>query len=270
LRRSFIIWTIAAFIDLYVAPCACLFIWQRKFIYFPNQQRPSLAQVDAPGVREVTLTSSDGLRLLAWYVPAGPTRPTVLYFHGNGGNIGDRAVHISAFAKAGYGFLIPEYRGYGGNPGRPSEQAFFADADTALEFLHAQGLNDPQIIVYGESLGTGVAVHVAVAHPVAALVLEAPYTSLTKMAALRFPYMPTKLLLLDKFDSLARIDRVKAPILILQGDHDTTGPPALGQALFRAAPQPKEIWVASGGGHSNLLDFGAGNVVFDFLDRYLQ
>ncbi len=267
---SFVIWTVIILVGVYVALAACLFIWQRKFIYFPDKQRPELSEVNVSGLREVTLTTFDGLRLLAWYVPAMPGRPTVLYFHGNAGNIGDRAAHISIFAQAGYGFFIPEYRGYGGNPGSPDENDFFADANTALEFLHTQGVDDAHTVVYGESLGTGVAAYIAASHPIAALILEAPYTSLTAIAAERFPFMQTQFLLKDKFDSLARIDRVKAPILILQGDHDTTVPPALGKALFEAAAQPKEFWVAPGGGHSNLLDFGAGKVALDFLNLHLQ
>jgi fermentation-respiration switch protein FrsA (DUF1100 family) len=122
-------------------------------------------------------------------------------------------------------------------------------------------------VVYGESLGTGVATRVASEHPAAALVLEAPYTSMAAMAATQFPYFPVRLMLKDRFDSLSRIARVRAPILIMQGELDQIVPPALGRELFAAAPEPKEFWSVPDGGHDDLFDFGADEAVLDFLQR---
>jgi fermentation-respiration switch protein FrsA (DUF1100 family) len=220
-------------------------------------------------LREVTLATPDGLALLAWFAPPADGKPVALYFHGNAGNLQDRANRIRAFTQAGYGVLIPEYRGYGGNPGTPNETAFFEDARIALEYLHTQGFDDARVVIFGESLGTGVAVATAAGRSVAALVLEAPYTTLAVMTALRFPYLPTGLMLEDRFDSLSRIGQVRAPILIMQGDQDSVVPPSLGQALYAAAPNPKELWVAKGGGHADLMQFGSKETVLNFLSRVL-
>jgi fermentation-respiration switch protein FrsA (DUF1100 family) len=191
----------------------------------------------------------------------------LLYFHGNGGHIGYRRYRLSRFAAAGYGILIPEYRGYGGNEGRPSESAFFADSDVAMAFLEKEGLSPDRIVVYGESLGTGVATRVASEHQVAALVLEAPYTSITAMAGTQFPYLPVSLMLKDRFDSLSRIAKVRAPILVMQGGRDQVVPPVLGRELFAAAPEPKEFWSTPDGGHDDLFDFGADAAAIDFIER---
>ncbi len=256
-------------IGVYLALTAFVYVQQRTFIYYPDRQRPNIAAVELPTLREVMLSTMDGLQLLGWFAPPVGEQPVVLYFHGNAGNLQDRAARIRAFAGAGYGVLIPEYRGYGGNPGTPSEEGFFADARVALDYLHHQGFDSTRIVVFGESLGTGVAVALAAHHAVAALVLEAPYTTLAVLAAMRFPYLPTGWLLKDRFDSLSRIAEVHAPILIMQGDRDTVVPPALGQALYAAAMNPKELWIAKGGGHADLMQFGSREAVLDFLKRVL-
>lgn len=247
----------------YLGVAGLLYAYQRDFLYFPDNRRP-LAQGN---VTEIELTTRDGLKLLAWYVPPQEGKPVLLYFHGNGGNISNRTSRLSRFADAGFGVLMPEYRGYGGNPGRPSEVSLHSDAAAAVTFLESQRIALDRIIVYGESLGTGVATRVASEQQVAALVLEAPYTSITAMAAAQFPFLPVRLMLHDQFDSLSRIAQVRAPILIMQGDRDAVVPPALGRELFAAAPEPKEFWSSPEGGHDDLFDFGAADVVLDFLSR---
>ena len=252
---------------LYLVVAGLLYAYQRDFLYFPDVQRPVATPTSVPTFREVELVTADGLRLLAWYVPPPEGRPVLLYFHGNGGHLGYRSYRLSRFAAAGYGVLMPEYRGYGGNGGQPSEAAFFADADVAMAFIRNEGLSPDRIVVYGESLGTGVATRVASEHEIAALVLEAPYTSIAAMAGAQFPCFPVSLMLKDRFDSLSRIGRVKAPILIMQGERDRVVPPALGRQLFAAAPEPKEFWSTPDGGHDDLFDFGADKAAIDFIDR---
>ncbi len=228
-----------------------------------------MARVGVASLREVTLATADGLRLLAWYVPPPPDRPVLAYFHGNGGNLSNRAARVRMFAAARHGLLMVEYRGYGGNAGHPGETGFASDARAAMEFLAAQGFGADRLVVYGESIGTGVATRVAGEQAVAALVLESPYTSITALAGRRYFFLPVRWLVRDPFDSLSRIGRVQAPILMLQGDRDTIVPPGLGRELFEAAPEPKQIWSAPDGGHENLMDVGAGQVVIDFIDRWL-
>jgi uncharacterized protein len=260
-------WVALFSLGLYLGVAGLLYAYQRDFLYYPDTRRPVGVLAGVASLREVEIVTSDGLQLLAWYVPPPQGRPVVLYFHGNGGNISNRAFKLSRFTDGGFGVLMPEYRGYGGNAGQPSEVGFTADAEAALTFLEKESIASNRIIVYGESLGTGVATRVASEHDVAALVLEAPYTSITAMAAAQFPFLPVRLMLHDRFDSLSRITQVRAPILIMQGAHDQVVPPALGRELFAAAPEPKEFWATPEGGHDDLFDFGAAEAVLDFLSR---
>lgn len=262
-----VMWIAFVLGGLYLGVAGLLYAYQRDFLYFPDAQRPVATPANVPTFKEVELVTADGLRLLAWYVPPPEGRPVLLYFHGNGGHLGYRWYRLSRFAAAGYGVLMPEYRGYGGNEGQPSEAAFFADSHVAMAFLQKEGFSPDRIVVYGESLGTGVAAQVASEHEVAALVLEAPYTSITAMAARQFPFLPVSLLLKDRFDSRSRITRVRAPILIMLGERDQIVPPALGQELFAVAPEPKEFWSSPDGGHDDLFSFGADEVAIDFLQR---
>lgn len=267
-RWGFFGMLLALVVVLYLALAAYLYVRQRAFIYFPDVRRPVAADTHIQGLREVVLTATDGLHLLAWYVPPAPGGSTVLYFHGNGGNIADRAQRLAMFVNAGYGVLMPEYRGYGGNPGAPSEEALLRDAQVALEFLHDQSLDDMAIVIYGESLGSGVAVAVAGGRPLQALILDAPYTSIGAIAAKQFFYMPVSWMLKDTFDSLSRITDVRAPLLVIQGARDGVIPPALGRQLFDKASEPKALWTDPEGNHSDLLERGGLKVVLDFLAQH--
>ena len=247
-----------------------LYLFQRQLLYFPDKAHPELLGLEKLGVREVTLTTEDGLSLLSWYLPARPERPVIAYFHGNGGHIGYRAERLLRFARQGYGGLMAEYRGYGGNPGTPSEAGFYADGRAALGFLDREGVAPNRLVLYGESLGSGVAVALAVQHDIAALVLEAPFTSVAEVAQCHFPYVPASRMVTDRFDSLSRIGNVKAPILVLHGERDRVVPLRFGHALFDAASEPKEFWTAPAAGHENLTQYGAFEAVADFLNRWVH
>lgn len=264
------IWLFAVPLAVYLAALTGLFVFQRSLLYFPDRSRPSLAELGPLGVREVSLTTADGLSLLSWYLAPRPGRPVVLYFHGNGGNIGYRANRMRRFAGEGYGVLMLEYRGYGGNPGAPTETGLFADAGAALDFLQHEGIEADRLVVYGESLGSGVAVHIAAQHRVGAVILESPFTSIAAVAQYHYPYVPAAALIWDRYDSLARIGRVTAPMLFLGGGRDVIVPPRFSRTLYEAAPEPKESWVAPDAGHVNLDGFGALDAVIPFIERHLH
>jgi len=246
-----------------------LYLFQRQLLYFPDKAHPELLGLEKLGVREVTLTTEDGLSLLSWYLPARPERPVIAYFHGNGGHIGYRAERLLRFAREGYGVLMAEYRGYGGNPGAPSETGFYADGRAALAFLEREGVTPNRLVLYGESLGSGVAVALAVQHDIAALVLEAPFTSVAEVAQCHFPYVPASRMVTDRFDSLSRIAKVRAPMLILHGERDRVVPIRFGRALLDAASEPKEGWFAPEAGHEDLARYGSLDVVVAFIERRL-
>ena len=244
-----------------------LYVFQRQLLYFPDLEHPELGDLAALGVREVSLRTVDELSLLSWYLPPSDGRPVIAYFHGNGGHIGYRTERLRWFARAGYGVLMAEYRGYGGNPGTPTESGLLADGIAALDFLGGAGITPNRLVIYGESLGSGVAVPLAVRREVAALILEAPFTSVAEVAQYHYSFIPASTLVRDRFDSRVSIGHLKAPILVLHGERDRIVPLRFGRALFDAAPEPKELWVAREAGHEDLVRYGAFEAVLDFLRR---
>jgi uncharacterized protein len=254
----------------YAAMVGGLFFFQRQLLYIPDRTRPELGGLAQLGVREVTITTEDGLSLLSWYLPSRPGRPVIAYFHGNGGHIGYRVERLLRFAQEGFGVLMLEYRGYGGNPGTPTETGFYTDARAALDFLGREGVAPHRLVLYGESLGSAVAVPVAAQNEVAAVVLEAPLTSVAEVAQCHFPYVPATLLVVDRFDALSRIGQVRAPILVMHGERDRVVPVRYGRALFNAAPEPKEGWFVPEAGHENLARYGGLDVAVAFINRRLS
>ena len=256
----------------YLMLVAGLYVVQRQLLYLPDRSIPSPTASGVPEMGEVTLQTDDGLRLVAWYRPAAQRRATILYLHGNGGHIGYRGERVRPFIDGGFGVLLMEYRGYGGNPGRPDEAGLMSDARAAFAFLGTAGVWPAETVLYGESLGSTVAVTVAAeraagGQPVAALVLEAPLSSVSDVAAYHYPWMPVRWLLKDRFEAEARIADVGAPVLIVHGDADKIVPIPYGRALFEAAQEPKEAAWIQGGGHENLAQFGLSRMVLSFLDR---
>jgi len=253
-----------------------LYVFQRRLLYFPDTSVPDLAGSGLVGVEEVWLETDDGGHLLSWYSDPGPGMPTVLYFHGNAGHIGYRVEKIRPFLDAGYGVLLAGYRGYGGNPGTPSEQGLFADARAAVNFLKRRGLSVANLVVYGESLGSAVATRMAAelatqtaegGGAVMALILEAPFTSAAEAASHFFSAIPVKWLLRDRFDSGSIIGQVGTPVFILHGDSDRIMPIHFGKKLYGLASSPKDcLWVA-GAGHNDLFEHGAAKAVLEFIAR---
>jgi fermentation-respiration switch protein FrsA (DUF1100 family) len=254
---------------IYLAVLVLLFFVQRSLLFVPSRQRPDLGQAGlGPAMRPIEIVTADGLPLLAWYQPpASNPGALLLYLHGNAGHIGHRGDRVRPYLDAGFGVLLAEYRGYGGNPGQPSESGFYHDTRAALDFLAQQGVTAERIVLYGESLGTGVAVQMAVERGCAALVLEAPYTSVAAVAQGRYWMFPVRHLVLDKFDSLSKIGSVGCPLLIMHGERDRIIPIRYGRQLFEAASDPKEAkWFAEGN-HTNFDELGGPAAVLEFLRR---
>jgi len=200
-------WLVGIPLIAYLAVLSSLYVFQRQLLYFPDKSRPQLADLAQLGVREIGLTTADRLSLFSWYLPPLDGRPVIFYLHGNGGNIGYRGDRMRRFAREGYGVLMLEYRGYGGNPGTPTEAGLYDDARAGLEFLQREGITADRLVLYGESLGSGVAVHLAARRPVAALILESPFTSVAAVAQYHYPYVPAALMIWDRYDSLSRMGR---------------------------------------------------------------
>ena len=248
---------------VYIGVVAFLFFTQRSLIYFPDKNRPRMIE----GAEIVSVRTSDGLNLESWYFPPKDDKTiTIVYFHGNAGNYSHRLPKVRGYLRLGYGVLLAEYRGYGGNPGGPSEQGFYADGRAYIDWLKREKKPE-KIVIYGESIGSGTAVQMATEYDVSGLVLETPFTSLVDIAAAQYFFVPVRYLLQDRFDNIGKITKVKAPKLVLHGLKDGTIPYASGRSLFDAAPEPKNFVDFPDGGHNNLYDFAAADYVIEFLNR---
>lgn len=254
----------------YLAVLVLLFAVQRKIIFNPSPERPGLIEAGAPaGMREVTLASSDGLNISSWYLPPNRADGQVIaYFHGNAGHHGDRVPRILPYAAKGYGALLVGYRGYGGNPGTPTEDGLYADARAALNFLQEQGVKPDQLIFFGESLGAAIATQMALERPAKALILEAPFASILHSARQRYKFFVFDLLVQDKFDTLSKIARVAKPLLIIHGGLDRTTPAHFGRMLFAAAKEPKQGFFPPAAGHNDLMQHGMAERAMAFMAAF--
>lgn len=243
-----------------------VYLEQRGLIYHPRSGDMSPKVWGLKQVRLVTIQTSDGLSLKAWYSPAKNNKPTILYLHGNYGHLGHRAGRIKPYIKAGFGVLLLSYRGFSGNKGQPTEQGLYLDARAAIQYLNLQGVSSNCIVLLGESLGTGVAVKMAEESQVGAVILRSPYTSLVEVAKNRYPIFPVSLMLKDRFESIKRIKNVYAPALFIHGKKDRVIPLSQGEALYLAANEPKVFKLYPRAGHNNLPSLGPE--VIGFLKKY--
>jgi uncharacterized protein len=229
----------------------------RYLMYWPDRQRTPPEAANLSNVTEAELVTPDGETLVVWRTPAKPNQPTLLYFHGNGEHLAYRAERIRQFQSVGYGVYMLAYRGFSGSTGKPTERANVADALLAYDTLRAEGLPARDIVLYGESLGTGVATQIAVQRPARGLILEAPFLSLVHTWQQFAPYLPISTIFTDRYESFAVIGQVTMPILIFNGDQDRLIWPRQPRALFDLANAPKTHVILPGAGHNNLFGHGA-------------
>ena len=249
---------------------AALWLFQRNLLYMAPRNPPG---PPPPGYSAVSLTTEDGLLLLAWYRPAMPGRPTIVFYSAQGANLPASADWTQGFAGAGMGLLLVSFRGFDGNPGSPTEEGLYRDGRAALAWLAGRSVDRP--VLMGLSLGTGTAARMALeaatrpanfpaaSHPLA-LVLLAPYRSITELAAARYPFAPVRLLIKDRFDTESIIGGIHMPLLIAHGDADEQIPFAHGEAVFAAAPKPKLFLTLQSAGHNFPAD-----LILPELERFL-
>ncbi len=254
---------------LYIGVIVIMTIFQRQLLYLPNKDIGTPEQYGLSGFSEESIKTSDNVTIQTWFRPAKEKLPTILYFHGNASHIGNRAGIYSALAGKGFGVLAVSYRGYGKSEGTPNEQGLYNDGRAAIKFL-TTNKNIPlnNIIIYGESLGTGVSTQMASEYKVGAVVLQAPYTSVSGRAAEIYFFIPVKLVMADHFDSLSKIDKITSPLLIVHGEMDETIPIRHGKTLLEAANQPKEATFFPDVGHNNFDSATVASTVFNFVKKY--
>jgi len=217
-------------------------ILQRRLMYHPVAGNIAPASHGLTDFGDMQFSSEDHTKLQLWYREALHGLPTIIYFHGNNGHLGDRAGLFEALAEKGLGVAAVSYRGYGKSKGYPSEKGIYADARAAIKWVKSRGIPLSNIAFYGESLGTGVAVKMATEFSPKALFLQAPYTSVVARASEIYWYIPVKFLIRDHYDSLSRIRQVRVPITIFHGRLDSIIPPRHAEALFAEANEPKRIF----------------------------
>jgi pimeloyl-ACP methyl ester carboxylesterase len=238
---------------------AMLWALQRQLIYFPDPTPVPPAGDVIPGARDITLDTADGLELGAWFVPAtGQADPglAVLVAPGNGGNRAGRAEFAEALGRRGLAVLLMDYRGYGGNPGSPSQDGLAADADAAVGALQRLGYPPQRIVYFGESLGSGVVAALQVRHPPAGIVLRSPFTELADVGAHHYPWLPVRALLRDRFPVVKHLATSDVPITVIYGDRDSIVPTLLSSSVADHAPSLVERVVIAGADHNDPVMFG--------------
>ena len=249
-------------------------IWamQRRLMYFPTRAVPTLAEIGMTNIEPVSYETTDGLPLRGWFIPAtGPSpRVTVLVFNGNAGNRAHRTPLAAALHRHGLQVLLIDYRGYGGNPGTPTEKGLGVDSRAARAFLAARpDVDSSRLVYFGESLGTAVAVDLAVEHPPAALVLRSPFTSMGDLGRHHYPFLPVRLLLRDRFATVDKIRRIRAPLLVIAGGRDRIVPIENTRRLYDAAAPPKTLLVLPDADHND-KELLAGEEMIRAITGFLQ
>jgi hypothetical protein len=265
LKRGLIAGLIALAI-IYGGFVGALYFRQRAILYpIPQTQRTLPKAAGLPQAEEHILTTSDGEKVIVWHVPPQANHPVVIFFHGNGETLAWRVPRFRALVSDGTGLVALSYRGYAGSTGAPTERGLLSDGAATYIFAAAHYAPD-RLMLWGFSLGSGVAVAVAAEKPIGKLILEAPFTSIIDVASLWFPFVPISLAMRDQFHSDRRIGSVAAPLLVMHGEHDQAISIRLGEKLYALAHEPKEFVRFLGARHENLDRYGAVETVQKFIN----
>ncbi len=252
-------------VAVYAGICLLVYLTQARLVYFPSRDIEATPRSLGLDYEDLKLKASDGVELSAWFVPCERSRGTVLFCHGNAGNISHRLGAIRMFHDLGFAILLFDYRGYGQSQGSPTERGTYLDAEAAWDWLVSERKVAPQqVVIFGESLGGAVAAWLAREHTPGALVLQSTFTSLPDVGARLYWWLPVRLLSRFRYDARSCVRQVKCPVLVAHGQSDEIVPYALGRRLFDAANEPKEFLELSGSHNDGVLPADASG-----LDAFL-
>ena len=255
-------------VSVWVLLSLLLYIFQPKFVYFPYSSLQATPRDAGLPYEEVYLTTSDDLKIHGWFIPHDNPRATLLFLHGNGGNISHRLEKIWIYNQLALSVFIIDYRGYGLSESSPSEQGTYLDAEAAWNYLtQEQQIRASDIIIYGESLGGAVAAWLATRVDAGALIIESVFTSIRDMGKHYYPYMPVTLIARIKYPVLEYIREVLCPVLIIHSPADDIVPFHMGKSVYEAANQPKDFLELTGDHNGGFLH--SGNLYIDGLDRFI-
>ena len=265
-RRKFYLEFFIGIIVVYISVLILLFIFQRSLMYHPEENNYFGDQLKIK-VEKVKIKTSDNINLLGWFHKKDLKKfKTIVYFHGNAGNLENRIHKLNHFKDMNINFLIIAWRGFSGNNGKPSEQGLYADGKSAIDWLIKKGVSEKNLILYGESLGTGVATHLAQNKSFAGIILETPFTSMIDAAKTFYPYIPVKFLLKDKFENYKKIIKINIPVLVMHGEADQIVPFEMGKKIYEIANQPKYSYFTKYDNHMMEYDKDLLTALNKFLD----
>lgn len=222
-----------------------------QFIYFPEREVITTPKEIGLSYEDVHIQASDGTKLHGWLIGDPTFKRTVLFFHGNAGNISHRLDRLRSFGECPARFFFLDYRGYGKSEGTPNEEGLYLDAKAGYEFLLKKGVDTQDIVVFGESLGGAVAIELASTHSIGGAILESTFTSLSELAQQVYPFVPSSMVP-NQYDSIGKINRIEAPLLIIHSTQDEIVPFSMGERLFKAAKAPKKLVKIEDTGHNDV------------------
>ena len=238
-KKMYILYIFGLAVLIYLIIAFVLYNYQRSLLYHPSENNYSGDKLTV-SIEKVKIENDDGIELLAWYhKKIKEKNKTILFLHGNAGSLENRIHKINHFNDMDVNFLIISWRGFSGNKGHPTEKGLYEDAKSGVNWLKKKGIKEKNIIIYGESLGTGIATEIAQNNNFAGVILESPFTSMVAAAKSNYPIFPIRLLLKDKYESDKKIKNIKSPILIMHGGKDKVVPFWMGKKLYELANQPK-------------------------------
>ena len=254
-------------IAIYLIVLGFLYLYQRNLMYFPGGEREPIEHITDVLPETITVHPEEDIELQGFYWPAqDPGKPTIVYFHGNAQAYEFWMDKLKVYVDQGYGAYFTDYRGYGGQPGTPTEEGIYQDARSFIKGLKGySGLTDQDLVLYGESLGSGVAVQMATEFDAKALILESPYSATVDVAQDRYWIFPARFLMKDQFLSREKIDDLTMPKIFVHAQRDMVIPIKFATKLYERAAEPKEFHVIAKAGHNNLYDFGAQLHILEFL-----
>ena len=266
-RRNFFLEIIIGIITIYLSILILLFVFQRNLMYHPDENNYFGDKLEVE-IEKVNIKTSDNINLVGWFHNKSlDNYKTILYFHGNAGKLENRIYKLNHFKDLDVNFLIIAWRGFSGNEGKPTENNLYIDGNSAIDWLKKKGVVEKDIIIYGESLGTGIATEIAQNKNFAGLILETPFTSMVEAAKNFYPYIPVGLLLKDKYKNKEKIKNIKVPVLVMHGEADQIVPFWMGKKIFDLANNPKYSYFTEYDDHMMEYDSKLVSALNDFLKR---
>ena len=265
-KKNFFLSIITFILLIYLSVLVYLFFFQRNLLYLPNENNYSGDKIKVD-IEEVQIKTSDNINLLGWFHKKDLNKfKTIVYFHGNAGKLENRIHKLNHFKDMDINFLIISWRGFSKNSGKPTEQGLYKDGKSAIDWLKNMGLDDKDIILYGESLGTGIAIEIAQNKNFAGLILETPFTSMVDAAKNVYPYIPVGLLLKDRFENEKKIKNINIPLLVMHGEEDQIIPYKMGKKIYEIANKPKYSYFTKYDNHMMKYDKNLLIALKEFID----